>query len=76
MFLPRVIPVIIAPFGVGAAVQLHIWIFLMIFSPLQATDDAYQSCRDIGAVQTTSKIPHISRVVSIANTAAMSFLTR
>ncbi|XP_030577425.1 kinesin-like protein KIF26A [Archocentrus centrarchus] len=42
----------------------------------QTTDDAYLSCREAGTVQTTSKIPHISRVVSIANTAAMSFLAR
>lgn len=76
MFVPGVIPMIIAPFGVGAGVQLQIWVFIMSFFPWQTTDDAYVSCRDAGTVQTTSKIPHISRVMSIANTAAMSFLAR
>ncbi|XP_008302129.1 kinesin-like protein KIF26B, partial [Stegastes partitus] len=44
--------------------------------PRQAADDAALSCGDAGTVQTNSKIPHISRVVNIANTAAMSFLAR
>ncbi|XP_047244706.1 kinesin-like protein KIF26B isoform X3 [Girardinichthys multiradiatus] len=39
-------------------------------------DDAIVTCGDAGTVQTTSKIPHISRVVTIANTAAMSLLAR
>ncbi|XP_035861318.1 kinesin-like protein KIF26B isoform X3 [Sander lucioperca] len=39
-------------------------------------DDAALGCGDIGTVQTSSKIPHISRVVTIANTAAMSLLAR
>ncbi|MEQ2183799.1 hypothetical protein GOODEAATRI_001647, partial [Goodea atripinnis] len=34
------------------------------------------TCGDAGTVQTTSKIPNISRVVTIANTAAMSLLAR
>ncbi|KAM4522751.1 kinesin-like protein KIF26B [Odontesthes bonariensis] len=42
----------------------------------QAADDAPLGCGDAGTVQTNSKIPHISRVVTIANTAAMSLLTR
>ncbi|XP_022060544.2 kinesin-like protein KIF26B isoform X1 [Acanthochromis polyacanthus] len=42
----------------------------------QAADDAALSRGDAGTVQTNSKIPHISRVVNIANTAAMSFLAR
>ncbi|XP_071334715.1 kinesin-like protein KIF26B isoform X2 [Trachinotus anak] len=42
----------------------------------KAADDATLGCGDAGTVQTTSKIPHISRVVTIANTAAMSFLAR
>ncbi|KAM9339072.1 kinesin-like protein KIF26B [Symphorus nematophorus] len=43
----------------------------------QAADDATaRGCRDVGIVQTSSKIPHISRVVTIANTAAMSLLAR
>lgn len=74
--VPRVIPVIIAPFGVGAGVQLQIWVFIMSFLPSQAADDAALSCGDAGTVQTSSKIPHISRVVTIANTAAMSLLAR
>ncbi|XP_036002951.1 kinesin-like protein KIF26B isoform X1 [Fundulus heteroclitus] len=42
----------------------------------QKANDAMATCGDAGAVQTTSKIPHISRVVTIANTAAMSLLAR
>ncbi|KAM3603203.1 uncharacterized protein V6R79_018293 [Siganus canaliculatus] len=42
----------------------------------QAADDAALGCRNAGIVQTNSKIPHISRVVTIANTAAMSLLAR
>ncbi|XP_065819531.1 kinesin-like protein KIF26B isoform X2 [Labrus bergylta] len=42
----------------------------------QAADDATLACGDVGTVQTSSKIPHISRVVNIANTAAMSLLAR
>ena len=67
---------IIAPFGVGAGVQLQIWIFIMSFLPWKAADDAAPGCGDTGTVQTSSKIPHISRVVTIANTAAMSLLAR
>ncbi|XP_061561210.1 kinesin-like protein KIF26B [Phycodurus eques] len=40
----------------------------------QASDNAGLRCTDI--VHTSSKIPHLSRVVNIANTAAMSFLAR
>ncbi|XP_076613158.1 kinesin-like protein KIF26B isoform X1 [Chaetodon auriga] len=42
----------------------------------QAADDASLGRGDAGIVQTSSKIPHISRVVTIANTAAMSLLAR
>ncbi|XP_015247382.1 PREDICTED: kinesin-like protein KIF26B isoform X2 [Cyprinodon variegatus] len=42
----------------------------------QKADDAALTRGDAGTVQTTSKIPHISKVVSIANTAAMSLLAR
>ncbi|XP_017157515.1 kinesin-like protein KIF26B isoform X3 [Poecilia reticulata] len=42
----------------------------------QKADDATLTYGDAGTVQTTSKIPHISRVVNIANTAAMSLLAR
>ncbi|XP_016535004.1 kinesin-like protein KIF26B isoform X6 [Poecilia formosa] len=42
----------------------------------QKADDATLTCGVSGTVQTTSKIPHISRVVTIANTAAMSLLAR
>lgn len=76
MFLPREIPMITALFGVGAELQLQIWIFIMSFLPLQAADDTTLGCGDAGTVQTSSKIPHIFRVVTIANTAAMSFLAR
>lgn len=48
----------------------------MSIIPLQAADDAALSLGDAGIVQTSSKIPHISRVVNIANTAAMSFLAK
>lgn len=72
---PRVIPMIMGPFGVCAGGQLQIWIFIMSFFPKQAADAALSSC-DAGIVQTNSKIPHISRVVTIANTAAMSLLAR
>lgn len=74
--VPRVIPVIIAPFGVGAGVQLPICIFIMSLLHSQAADDATLGCGDAGTVQTSSKITHISRVVTIANTAAMSLLAR
>lgn len=74
--LPGVIPVIIAPFGVGAGVQLQILIFIMSVPSLQAADDAALSLGDAGIIQTSSKMPHISRVVNIANTAAMSFLAK
>ncbi|CAB1455348.1 unnamed protein product [Pleuronectes platessa] len=47
-----------------------------VHSPRQAADDATLGCGGAGTVQTSSKIPHISRVVTIANTAAMSFLAR
>ncbi|XP_077591549.1 kinesin-like protein KIF26B [Stigmatopora nigra] len=40
----------------------------------QASDNALLGCTDV--VRASSKIPHLSRVVTIANTAAMSFLTR
>ncbi|KAM6915528.1 kinesin-like protein KIF26B [Xenentodon cancila] len=50
----------------GAAINLH----------NQAADDATLSCGDAGTLQSSSKIPHISRVVTIANTAAMSLLAR
>ncbi|XP_029281732.1 kinesin-like protein KIF26B [Cottoperca gobio] len=42
----------------------------------KAADNAALGCGDAGTVQTSSKIPHISRVVTIANTAAMSLLAR
>ncbi|KAM4713297.1 kinesin-like protein KIF26B isoform 2-T2 [Anableps anableps] len=42
----------------------------------QKADDATLTCGEAGTIQTTSKIPHISRVVTIANTAAMSLLAR
>ncbi|XP_014849167.1 PREDICTED: kinesin-like protein KIF26B isoform X2 [Poecilia mexicana] len=42
----------------------------------QKADDATLTCGVAGTVQMTSKIPHISRVVTIANTAAMSLLAR
>lgn len=74
--IPGVIPVIIAPFGVGAEVQLQIFIFIMSFLPWQAADDTALGCGDAGIIQTSSKIPHFSRVVTIANSAAMSFLAR
>lgn len=48
----------------------------MSFLCKQAADNVVLSCGDAGIVQTSSKIPHISRVVSIANTAAMSLLAR
>lgn len=48
----------------------------MSFLSWQAADDAAPGCRDVGIVQTSSKIPPISRVVNIANTAAMSLLAR
>ncbi|XP_044026327.1 kinesin-like protein KIF26B isoform X2 [Siniperca chuatsi] len=47
-----------------------------IYSHHQAADDAALGGGDAGPVQTSSKIPHISRVVTIANTAAMSLLAR
>ncbi|XP_069559195.1 kinesin-like protein KIF26B isoform X2 [Brachyistius frenatus] len=47
-----------------------------VYTYRQAADDATLSGGDVGTVQTSSKIPHISRVVTIANTAAMSFLSR
>ncbi|XP_069371806.1 kinesin-like protein KIF26B [Paralichthys olivaceus] len=47
-----------------------------IHSLHQAADDPTLGCGGAGTVQTSSKIPHISRVVTIANTAAMSFLAR
>nr|XP_020472631.1 kinesin-like protein KIF26B isoform X1 [Monopterus albus] len=47
-----------------------------IYPYQQAADDATPGCGDAGVVQTSSKIPHISRVVTIANAAAMSFLAR
>ncbi|XP_037304600.2 kinesin-like protein KIF26B [Pungitius pungitius] len=42
----------------------------------KAAADAALGPSDTGTVQATSKIPHISRVVTIANTAAMSLLAR
>ncbi|XP_074472284.1 kinesin-like protein KIF26B isoform X2 [Sebastes fasciatus] len=42
----------------------------------KAADEALLGRGDAGIVQTSSKIPHISRVVTIANTAAMSLLAR
>nr|XP_033505271.1 kinesin-like protein KIF26B [Epinephelus lanceolatus] len=42
----------------------------------KAADDATLGRSNAGTVQTSSKIPHISRVVTIANTAAMSLLAR
>lgn len=50
--------------------------FLMSRLSWQAADDAALGCRDAGTVQPSSKIPPISRVVNIANTAAMSLLAR
>ncbi|CAK6963159.1 kinesin-like protein KIF26B [Scomber scombrus] len=47
-----------------------------IYPNHQAADDATLSLGDAGIVQTSSKMPHISRVVNIANTAAMSFLAK
>ncbi|XP_039981747.1 kinesin-like protein KIF26B [Xiphias gladius] len=47
-----------------------------IYPHHQAADDTTLGCGDAGTVQTSSKIPHIFRVVTIANTAAMSFLAR
>ncbi|XP_051264250.1 kinesin-like protein KIF26B isoform X2 [Dicentrarchus labrax] len=47
-----------------------------IYPHHQAADDAALGCGDAGIVQTSSKIPHIARVVTIANTAAMSLLAR
>ncbi|XP_042359904.1 kinesin-like protein KIF26B [Plectropomus leopardus] len=47
-----------------------------MYSYHKAADDAALSCGNVGTVQTSSKIPHISRVVTIANTAAMSLLAR
>lgn len=45
-------------------------------SPRQVADEAAPGCRHAGTVQPSSKIPPMSRVVSIANTAAMSLLAR
>ncbi|KAK2856535.1 hypothetical protein Q5P01_005270 [Channa striata] len=42
----------------------------------QAADDAKLGCANAGTMEKSSKIPHISKVVNIANTAAMSFLAR
>ncbi|XP_028998054.1 kinesin-like protein KIF26B isoform X2 [Betta splendens] len=42
----------------------------------QTADDATLGRGDAGAVEKSSKLPHFSRVVTIANTAAMSFLAR
>uniref|UniRef100_UPI003AAD8836 kinesin-like protein KIF26B n=1 Tax=Centroberyx gerrardi TaxID=166262 RepID=UPI003AAD8836 len=42
----------------------------------QTAEDATLGCGDAGTVQTSPKIPHIARVVNIANSAAMSFLAR
>ncbi|XP_029984908.1 kinesin-like protein KIF26B isoform X2 [Sphaeramia orbicularis] len=42
----------------------------------QAADKVTLGCGDAGTVQISSKIPHISRVVNIANSAAMSFLAK
>ncbi|XP_044232491.1 kinesin-like protein KIF26B isoform X1 [Thunnus albacares] len=47
-----------------------------IYPHRQAADAVALSCGDAGIVQTNSKIPHISRVVTIANSAAMSFLAK
>ncbi|XP_068432951.1 kinesin-like protein KIF26B isoform X4 [Clinocottus analis] len=47
-----------------------------MYSYHKAADDAALGRGDSGTVQTSSKIPHISRVVTIANTAAMSLLAR
>lgn len=75
--LPREIPVITAPFWSGCwSAITSLDMYIMSFLPWQAADDATMSCGDAGAVQTSSKLPHISRVVTIANTAAMSFLAR
>lgn len=48
----------------------------MSFLSWQAADAAVLGSRDAGIVQTSSKIPPISRVVNIANTAAMSLLAK
>lgn len=49
----------------------------MSFLAGQPTDDAALCRADAGAVvQASSKIPPLSRVVNIANTAAMSLLAR
>lgn len=48
----------------------------MSFLGKQAADDAAPGRGDAGIVQTSSKIPPLSRVVNIANTAAMSLLAR
>nr|XP_057947697.1 kinesin-like protein KIF26B isoform X2 [Doryrhamphus excisus] len=45
-----------------------------VYAHKQASDNAVLRCTDL--VHTSSKIPHLSRVVTIANTAAMSFLAR
>ncbi|XP_034018368.1 kinesin-like protein KIF26B isoform X1 [Thalassophryne amazonica] len=42
----------------------------------QSADEAPLCHGDTGTIQTTSKIPHLSKVVNIANSAAMSFLAR
>ncbi|KAK2890422.1 kinesin-like protein KIF26B isoform X1 [Channa argus] len=42
----------------------------------QAPDDATLGCANAGTMEKSSKIPPISRVVTIANTAAISFLSR
>ncbi|KAM9354902.1 kinesin-like protein KIF26B [Pholidichthys leucotaenia] len=42
----------------------------------KAADDATLKYSDTHAVQASSKMPHIAKVVTIANTAAMSFLAR
>ncbi|XP_054618147.1 kinesin-like protein KIF26B isoform X2 [Dunckerocampus dactyliophorus] len=45
-----------------------------VYAHNQASDNAVLRCTDV--VHASSKIPHLSRVVTIANTAAMSFLAR
>uniref|UniRef100_A0A8C8DS36 Kinesin motor domain-containing protein n=1 Tax=Oryzias sinensis TaxID=183150 RepID=A0A8C8DS36_9TELE len=42
----------------------------------KVADDSTLSCSNDGVLQTSSRIQNISRVVTIANTAAMSFLSR
>lgn len=75
--VPRVIPLIIAPFWSGCkSTIIGLGFFLMSCLSWQAADDAALGCRDAGMVQPSSKIPPISRVVNIANTAAMSLLAR